>query len=178
MKKYIFTVLIVVAFSGPSIFAQDVSDKCVIEAWVEDKVLIKDIFVHEAPDKTSKVIGEIPFVKEDGDETIVEITGYKNGWLKIRTATNLEAKVVFEGQGWIPASRVTANVQRPDGNSRKTAPLYSRPALSSKKIGTIPSETLVKIVGYDCFGLKVKYKGKTGWLPKSQMCGNPVTTCS
>ena len=178
MKKCIFSIFIAVAFSGAAIFAQGASDKCAIKAWVEDKVLIKDIFVHAAPDTTSKIIGEIPFVTEDGEETIVEIIGYKNGWLKINRATDLEDMIVFQGAGWIPASRVTANVQRPDGNSRKTTSLYSGPSVSSKKVGTIPSETLVKIIGYNCFGLKVKYNGKTGWLPKNNMCGNPVTTCS
>lgn len=178
MRKYLCSILVAITFSVSAIFAQGVSDKCAIKAWVEDKVLIKDIFVHESPDTTSKNIGEIPFVMEDGEETIVEIIGYKNGWLQIRKATSLEDHNLFQGSGWIPASRVTANVQRPDGNSRKTAPLYSRPSLSSKKTGTIPSETLVKIIGYNCFGLKVRYKGKTGWLPKTYICGNPVTTCS
>jgi hypothetical protein len=167
-----------VAVGGTAIFAQSVNDKCAIKAWVEDKVVIKDIFVHESPDTLSKNIGEIKFVSEDGDETIVEIVGYKNGWVQIRKASTIEGQSVFEGLGWIPAGRVTADVQRPDGNSKKTAPLYSRPTASSKKAGTIPSDTLIKIVGFDCFGFKVRYKGKTAWLPKNYTCGNPVTTCS
>jgi hypothetical protein len=178
MRKLLGSILIIVTLGWAAIFAQDASSNCAIQAWVEDKVLIKDIFVHENPETTSKNIGEIKFVMNDGDETIVEIIGYKNGWLKISKAETIEGQAVFEGQGWIPARRVTVNVQRPDGNERKSAPLYSLPSLSSKKVGTIPSEALVKIVGYNCFGLKVKYKGKTGWLPKNYMCGNPVTTCS
>ena len=178
MRIFLCSTLFVITFSGTVIFAQNASDKCAIKGWVEDKGVNKDIFIHSGPSTTSKNIGEIKAVTEDGDETIVEITGYKNGWLKIRKAESIEGDVVFEGEGWIPASRVTANVQRPDGNSKKAVTLYSGPALSSKKSGTIPSETLVTIVGYNCFGLKVKYKGKTGWLPKGYMCGNPVTTCS
>ncbi len=178
MRKLIATLFFIATFGGATIFSQDTNGDCSIRAWVEDKVMIKDIFVHESPETTSKNIGEIKFVLEDGDETIVEIIGFKNGWLKIKRAVTIDGQTVFEGQGWIPAGRVTANVQRPDGNSKRSVPLYSRPTLSSKKAGTIPSETLVKVVGYDCFGLKVKYKGKIGWLPKNYMCGNPVTTCS
>lgn len=175
MKSYVFSILITLACFGGTIYAQD---KCAIRAWVEDKVLIKDIFDHAEPSTTSKNIGEIPFVMEDGEETIVDIIGYKNGWVEITRASSIEDLTVFEGRGWIPASRVTANVQRPDGNSRKAAPLYSQADSSSKRAGTIPSETLIRIVGHSCFGLKVKYKSKTGWLPKKYICGNPVTTCS
>ena len=179
MKIYLFVILAAIALGCSTIFAQGDSSKCAIKAWVDDeRELIKDIFVHESPSTTSKNIGEIPFVNEEGLEAIVEIVGYKNGWLQIRKATTLEDKVIFQGLGWIQGGRVTANVQRPDGNERKTAPLYSLHDPKSKKIGTIPSETLVKIVGFDCFGFKVKYKGKTGWLPKNYICGNPVTTCS
>jgi len=138
----------------------------------------KDIFIHATPNTLGKIIGEIPAVTEDGEETIVEIIGYSNGWLKIQKATTLEDKIIFQGIGWIVAKRVTANVQRPDGNSKKSVTLYAQPKLSSKKIGAIPSETLIKIVGYDRFGLKVIYKGKTGWLSVNNICGNPVTTCS
>lgn len=176
MTKLLCLILVVLTFGAATMLAQDA--KCAIRAWVEDKVMEKDIFIHEKPETLSKNLGEIKAVTEDGDETTVEIIGYQNGWLQIRRAETIEGEKVFEGKGWIPAGRVTANVQRSDGNSRKTAPLYAGPALSSKKIGTIPSETLVTIVGYNCFGLKVKYKGKTGWLPKNYMCGNPVTTCS
>lgn len=175
MKGYVCSILITLAcFAG----AMSAQNKCAIRAWVEDATLIKDIFVHAEPSTTSKTVGEIPFVMEDGEETIVDIIGYKNGWIEIGRASSIEDLTVFSGLGWIAASRVTANVQRPDGNSRKTAPLYSRPILSSKKAGTLPSETLVKIIGHSCFGLKVKHKNKTGWLPKKYICGNPVTTCS
>lgn len=183
MNKFIVIILSVFIFGLSAVFAQGVDKKCGIEAWVEDKEMTKDIFIHETPSPLGKVIGEIPLVTEDGEETIVEIIGYvkgqyTNGWLKIRKAVTIEDKVIFEGVGWIPVQRVTVNVQRPDGNSNKSAPLFAQPKLSSQKIGTIPSETLVKIVGYDCFGLKVKYKGKTGWISKNNICGNPVTTCS
>jgi hypothetical protein len=159
-----------------SIFAQ--SDECAIKAWVEDKELEKDIFIHDKPDTLAKIIGEIPVASEDGEEIIVEIIGYSTGWLKIRKAVTIEDKIIFEGKGWIRAGRVSANVQRPDGNSKKGAILYAQAKKSSKTVGTIPSETLIDIIGFDCFGLKVKYKGKIGWIQKDHICGNPVTTCS
>ena len=178
MNKIIVVTLIVLTFGLSGIFAQKVDEKCAINGWIEDKEVNKDIFVHETASPLGKTIGELEFGMQDEEQIIVEIIGYTKGWLKIRKAVNVEDKVIFEGIGWIPAGRVSANVQRPDGNSKKSATLYSQPKTSSKKVGTIPSETLIDIIGFDCFGLKVIYKGKTGWLSRNNICGNPVTTCS
>lgn len=176
MKKAIIFISLLATFGLSVVFAQD--DNCVQKGWVQDKGLEKDISVREKPSSTGKVIGKIPIAKEDEEETIVEIIGYSDGWLKIQKAYSIEDKVIFQGIGWIRAKSVTANVQRPDGNSKKSATLYSQPKSTSKKVGTIPSETLIQIVGFDCFGLKVIYKGKAGWLSRKDICGNPVTTCS
>ena len=181
--RYAILITLITAFTATAIFAQKVDETCSIKGWIEDKELHKDIFVHETPSPLGKTIGELPFGMEEEDQMIVEIIGYTkgeytNGWLKILKAVTVEDKVIFEGIGWIPALRVSANVQRPDGNSKKSATLYSQPKSSSKKVGTIPSETLIDIIGFDCFGLKVIYKGKKGWLSRKDICGNPVTTCS
>lgn len=152
-------------------FAQD--DKCVHYGWVEDKDP-KGTNVRDAPSLNGKIIGNIPHPNGIGEEGMVEIIGYSNGWLKIRLSENADGKVFFKGIGWVSAKKVTAAVET---NNNKPASLYSLPKKSSKKVGTIPSGTLINIVGLDCFGFKISYKGKTGWLAAGDYCGSPVTTC-
>ena len=178
MNKIIVVIFFVLTFGLSGIFAQKVDEKCAMDGWVINKKIGKDFSVRDNPSPSGKIIGNIPLVTEDEEETIVKIIGYSNGWLKIQKAHSIDDKVIFQGIGWISAKRVTAVVQRPDGNSKKTAPLYSQPKSSSKKVGTIRSDELIDIIGFDCFGLKVIYKGKKGWLSRNNICGNPVTTCS
>lgn len=184
MKNTIVLITILISGFVLSVNAQKnktvrvVDEKCVIQAWIGEGKPNKYIFIHATPNASGKVVGEIPDMGDEEVETIVDIIGYSNGWVKIRKAYNIEYETMFEGIGWISAQRVTVNVQRRDGNLKKGLPLFAEPDSSSKKIGTIPGETLIKIVGYDCFGLKVKYKNKTGWLQSDNICGNPVTTCS
>lgn len=158
--------------------AEVVEEKCVKQAWIGEGKANKYIFVHATPNPTSKVVGEIIDMGDEEVETTIEIIGYSNGWVKIRKAYNSDFEKAFEGTGWISAERVTVTTQRLDGNMKKGVTLYAKPSSKSKSLGTIPNEKLVKVIGYDCFGLKVKYKNKTGWLSKDQLCGNPVTTCS
>ena len=127
MIKSIVVMLCVLTFGLSGIFAQKVDKTCAINGWIEDKEVNKDIFVHETASPLGKTIGELEFGMQDEEQIIVEIIGYTKGWLKIRKAINIEDKVIFEGIGWIPAQRVSANVQRPDGNSKKSATLYSLP---------------------------------------------------
>lgn len=181
--KFIQTIAIIILATVTITFAQKSDENCAIEAWVEDKELQKDIFIRENPSPLSKILGEIPYrIEENETEVIVEIIGYAKGeytkgWLKIRKAATIEDKVLFQGIGWIPAKRVTANVQRPDGNSKKGATIFAQPKSTARKVGTVPSDELIKILGYHCFGLKVKYKKITGWLSAKNICGNSVTTC-
>lgn len=180
MTNAIKIILIAVLIGGFGLAAnaQTVDEKCAIQAWIGEGKFNKYIFIHATPSPSSKVVGEIPDMGDEEVEPTVEIIGYSNGWLKIRKAYNSEFETVFEGTGWIPAERVTTRAQRLDGNLKKGVTLYAKPSSSSKKLGTVPNEKYVKIIGFDCFGLKVKYKNKTGWVRSDQLCGNPVTTCS
>lgn len=141
--------------------------------WVTDKDP-KGTNVRERPGVKGNVIGKIPNARDDGEQAIVDVIGYSNGWLKIRLAESVDGTTFFKGIGWISAKKVTSNVET---NAGKPAALYSSPRKSSKRVGTIPNDTLINIVGFDCFGFKVSYKGKTAWLSADDACGNPVTTC-
>lgn len=177
--------IFLLSFISFSAVAQSVNEKCVIRGWVQDKEPRKDISIYKVP--SWKIAGTTndPFngyldnSTEPGEEKSVEIIGFKAvpgewQWIKIRQATDLDGKILFQGDGWIPFERVTAKVQSPNG---KAVPFYSQPRNSGKKVGTIPDKTLLTIIGFDCFGLKIKYRKKTGWLSAKNICGNPVTTC-
>jgi hypothetical protein len=170
MKKMIILAIFITVL-GLQTFAQ--IDKCVHGGWIEDKDA-KGTNIRDTPSVKGKIIGNIPRAKDDGEQSMIEIIGYSNGWLKIQLAESVDGKTFFKGIGWISAKKVAASVET---NTGKPAQLYSQPNGTSKKVGKIPSETLITIVGFDCFGFKVAYKGKTGWLSADDSCGNPVTTC-
>jgi hypothetical protein len=179
-KRILMAVLLTIACLPAMAVAQ-----CSIGAWVEDPELPKATTkVHKAPSLTSEALADIPFAgDEEDDQAMIEITGYSaakvdrywTGWVRISSAVTVGGAELFSGDGWIPSDRVRVNVQTP---TNKPAPLYSAPKKGSKRIGTIPTETFVKIVGFNCFGFKVRYNGKVGWVVKAMTCGNPVTTCA
>ncbi len=145
---------------------------CVQYGWVEDKDP-NGTNVRDQPGLKGKVLSVLPFPKNEDETVTVEITGYSNGWLKIRLAENGNGKL-FEGTGWISAKMVRARVET---NTSTSATLYTLPKNTSKKAGTIPDQENITIVGVSCFGFKVTYNGKTGWLASDDFCGNPLTTC-
>ncbi len=157
--------------------AQTVEADCEHSAWVIDKD-VNGLNVRDKPSINGKIIDTLKYAADDDDKIVtVTITGYSNGWVKISKAETVGGNEEFSGIGWISAKMVTVSTQRKDGNSEKSVAIYARPDAKSKKVGTIPNEVDVEIVGFDCFGFKVKYKKQTGWLSTFDMCGNPVTTC-
>ena len=113
----------------------------------------------------------------EDDEIIVRVVGYSNGWLKISGTVEVSGNRSFSDIGWVSA-KLIATGTKGDKDYEAPAPLYEKPSKSSKKIGSIPSGTAVQIISFDCFGGKINYKGKTGWLSIENICGNPETNCS
>ena len=171
MKKMIIPAIFLLLLLGFNIFAQD--NECVRSGWVADKDP-KGTNVRDSPGLKGKIIGNIPHANDDGEQAMLEIIGYSNGWLKIQLAESVDGTTFFKEIGWISAKKVAASVETKTG---KSALIYFQPNKTSKKVGTIPNETSITIVGFDCFGFRVSYKGKTGWLAADDICGNPVTTC-
>jgi hypothetical protein len=170
-RSIIFLSLFLLAAAANASLAQDAG--CSLSGWVQDNDK-KGTNVRATPMVTGKAVSVFPFPSDDGEQVIVEIIGYKNGWLKIRSAETVDGTELLNKVAWISAKKVTASVET---KNNKPATLYAGPTRKSRKIGTIPNETLISIAGFDCFGFKVSYKGKTGWLLKDNVCGNPVTTC-
>ena len=153
--------------------AQAQTTECWLSGWVNDKDK-SGTNVRATPSAASNVVTVFPFASDDGEQAIVEITGYENGWLRIRAADTVDGANLLSEPAWISAKLVTASVET---KNNKPATLYTLPKRSSPRAGTVPNGVALSITGVDCFGYKVLYKGRTGWLAKEDVCGNPVTTC-
>lgn len=175
MNKIFAIIFFILIFGSMIISAQAPIDDGSIGAWIEDRELEKDIFIRDKPSGFGKVLGEIPAVMEDKDKVHISIKGYSNGWIRIQFAANQDETVIFSGDGWIKANRVAAAVFSPKW---KKVDFYLAPKFKSKKVGTIPTKAIFDVVGYDKFGLKIRYKGRTGWLPRTNVCDDPVKLCS
>ncbi len=160
---------------------QNGASVCAVNAVVGDSEIPRDIYIHKAPNSTSETLGEIPALAEVDEFPTVEIIGYSKGWMKTQKALTFKNEVIFAGIGWIPAKRIALYVRRVDGNTDKDVTIFALPKKSGKTIGTIPTAPdfnyVSDVVGFDCFGLKVTHKDKTGWISKENICGNSVTTC-
>ncbi|MCD9188490.1 MAG: hypothetical protein LUM44_18880 [Pyrinomonadaceae bacterium] len=184
MKKAIILGLFLLTVGANSIFGQaDLVDeydrlvkkyKCVSEVWIEDKDP-KGTNVRDAPSIKRKIVDVYERETDDEPQGSVYILGYSNGWVKVLLKEGGDTNPNNDKTGWVSARLVTANVQTKTG---KPAVLYALPKRSGKKIGKIPSENLIKIVGFGCFGFKIEYKGIVGWISDEDVCGNPLTTCA
>lgn len=173
MKKIFISVVVILSLGLPATFAQKVPDRCVQNAWVKDNDP-SGTNVRSAPSINGKIVEVIAPADEDTGESTIEIVGFQNGWLKIRLFKTVGDEVKDYGTGWISAKKVDFSVET---NDNKPATLYAQPTRSSRKVGSIPIYADFTIAGYDCFGMKITYKGKTGWISRDDTCGNPLTTC-
>jgi hypothetical protein len=162
MKKAFISALVILTIGLNSVFAQ--YERCVMRGWISDNDP-KGTNIRDAPSIKGKIIDVFEPGDEDTGEPTVEIVGYQSGWLKIR---------LLKGFGWVSAKKVDFSVET---NDNKPAALYAQPTRKSRKVGSVPIYADFAIVGYDCFGMKIRYKGIEGWLSEDDMCGNPLTTC-
>lgn len=170
MKKVITTITILFIF-GLTSFAQN--DKCVQRVWVEDKDP-KGTNIRDIPSIKGKIIDVIPRATDEDPEGSIDVVVYSNGWLKTVWTETVNGKDVHKS-GWISAKKVGFSIEVKSGGP---APLYSSPSRKSKKIASVHETASFTIVGIGCFGFKISYKGKIGWLWQGDTCGNPLTTCA
>lgn len=174
MIRFAFVLFAILVLAGTSA-AQDAN--CAIDAWVEHRDP-RGLNVRAKPDLKAKIVGKLRYDNGDDNEIVmVKIVGYAKGWVKISGASTVGGDELFSGNGWVTAKAVILRTERPDGNSAKRVALYSRPSKAGGVASRIPAEVAVRIRGFACFGPKVTYSGKTGWLSREDLCGNPVTTC-
>ncbi|WP_374251308.1 SH3 domain-containing protein [Xanthobacter sp.] len=178
-------------------------EPCRIKAWSID-ISRKGLAVRAAPSATAKVVGTLAPPRhtpesgqgeDDSWHAEFEITGYKDGWFRIRNATPPGAPYddppprsypkTYKGAGWIPADKAGgayANTQMP------VMRLHQAPNVDSKDIppgddaadpsGNLPIDgTLERL--YACsanWALTKSRDGKRGWW--RGICSNQVTNCS
>ncbi|MFG1189092.1 SH3 domain-containing protein [Xanthobacter flavus] len=178
-------------------------EPCHIRAWSIDKSR-KGLAVRAAPSATAKVVGTLAPPRhtpesgqgeDDSWHVEFEITGYKDGWFRIRNATPPGApyddppprsyQKTYNGAGWIPADKAGgayANTQMP------VMRLHQAPSVDAKDIppgddaadpsGNLPIDgTLERL--YACsanWALTKSRDGKRGWW--RGICSNQVTNCS
>jgi len=175
-SKRLLIIAFIISTFAVSAFSQKTVETCAIKSWVEDPEIPKiDDRLRAQPKYESKSLLEIPFAFEAGDETEIEIIGFSNDYVKVSKAFNEKYKIDFQGNGWIWAKRVAVKLKHENG---KAVNLYALPKSTSKKVGKILKDTFSDyfIIGFDCFGLKVEYNGKKGWISKKDICGN-LTEC-
>lgn len=178
-------------------------EPCQLNAWSIDTSR-KGLPVRVAPSDKAKVLGilapprhtpESGQGEDDSWHTEFEITGYKDGWFRIRNATPPGAPYddppprsypkTYRGAGWIPADKAGgayANTQMP------VMRLHQAPSVDSRDIppgddaadpaGNLPIDgTLERL--YACsanWALTKSRDGKRGWW--RGICSNQVTNCS
>ncbi|MFG1206435.1 SH3 domain-containing protein [Xanthobacter flavus] len=178
-------------------------EPCHIRAWSIDNSR-KGLAVRAAPSATAKLVGTLAPPRhtpesgqgeDDSWHVEFEITGYKDGWFRIRNATPPGAPYddppprsypkTYKGAGWIPADKAGgayANTQMP------VMRLHQAPSVDAKDIppgddaadpsGNLPIDgTLERL--YACsanWALTKSRDGKRGWW--RGICSNQVTNCS
>ncbi len=176
LKRLILLNLLLFIFGSQMIFAQAEEANCGIEAWIIDKDP-NGLNVRDKPNVKAKIIKKLKAKSNSDEDTItVYVVGFANGWVKIGLARDNDG-VLFNDLGWVSAKMVETGTKG-DPNYNSPITMYLQAKSSSKKVGIIPSEEIVKIAGYQCGWVKVVYKGKTGWIRENNICGNPFTTCS
>src|SRR6185295_14136885 len=94
---------------------------------------------------------------------IVNVVGYSNGWVKISGARKFSGDEVFSDIGWVSAKMIATGTKKWE-DAGETIQLFTSTNTSSKKSGTLPIGSTVKIAGFSCGWLKVESGVKTGWL--------------
>jgi len=175
-KLFLALIALGLVFCFETVSAQE-EPNCSIEAYVID-IDPNGLNVRRQPSVKSKVLVTLKQKPNtDLDFIVVYVTGYSNGWVKIARAEDMDGEGLFDDIGWVSAKMVATSTKGDNGNYNKPSTLYAQ-ANSKKKIGTIPSETEVMIIGFTCGWVKVSSQGKIGWIRTRDICGNPVTTCS
>jgi SH3-like domain-containing protein len=144
---------------------------CQIYAYVIDKDP-QGLNVRANPNTNGQILTKLPTTTE---AVLVDIIASQGNWVAINKAEDASGKTIFQGKGWVYASKLGTTTR---GYNRKTVDVYSRPDRGRRPVGTIPSNTGVKLLGCQGKWAFVGYQKVQGWLAVDDQCGTPLTTCS
>ncbi|MFS0513180.1 SH3 domain-containing protein [Nostoc sp. UIC 10607] len=112
----------------------------------------------------STILGQIPI-----NET-VQVVAAAGNWVQITNASD-----GFEGTGWVFVPKLGLTTQ---GYGTNGVDLYASTSEQSQKVGRIPANTAVILLGCQGDWAQVEYQGVKGWLAREDQCGAALTSCS
>ncbi|MEH2007244.1 SH3 domain-containing protein [Nostoc sp.] len=110
------------------------------------------------------IIGQIP-IKET-----VQIISAAGNWVQITNASD-----GFKGTGWVSVPKLGLTTR---GYGTNGVNFYVNTSQQSQKVGRIPANTAVKLLGCQGDWAQVEYQGVKGWLTRKDQCGAALTSCS
>ncbi|MEH1967166.1 SH3 domain-containing protein [Nostoc sp.] len=137
--------------------------KCDILAYVTDTDP-RGLNVRSGASTNKTILGQIPI-----NET-VQVIGAAGEWVQITNASD-----GFQGTGWVFVPKLGLTTQ---GYGTNGVDLYANTSQQSQKVGTIPANTVVKLLGCKGDWAQVEYQGFKGWLTREDQCGAALTSCS
>jgi uncharacterized protein YgiM (DUF1202 family) len=137
--------------------------KCNISAYVSNTDP-QGLNVRSGASTNKKILGRIPI-----NET-VKVIGAAGDWVQITNASD-----GFQGTGWVFVPNLGLTTQ---GYSTKGVDLYASSSQKSQKVGRIPANTAIKLLGCRGDWAQVEYQGVKGWLAREDQCGAALTSCS
>ncbi|MEH1902274.1 MAG: SH3 domain-containing protein [Nostoc sp.] len=139
------------------------SQKCNIFAYVTDTDQ-QGLNVRSGASTNNTIIGQIP-IKET-----VQIISAAGNWVQITNASD-----GFKGTGWVSVPKLGLTTR---GYGTNGVNFYVNTSQQSQKVGRIPANTAVKLLGCQGDWAQVEYQGVKGWLTRKDQCGAALTSCS
>ncbi|MHC5734801.1 SH3 domain-containing protein [Nostoc sp.] len=137
--------------------------KCDILAYVTDTDP-RGLNVRSNRSSKSKILGQIPI-----NET-VQVVAAAGDRVQITNASD-----GFQGTGWVFVPKLGLTTR---GYGTNGVDLYANTNQQSQKVGRIPANTVVKLLGCQGDWAQVEYQDIKGWLTREDQCGAALTSCS
>ncbi|MCC5599064.1 SH3 domain-containing protein [Nostoc favosum] len=137
--------------------------KCDIFAYVTDTDP-QALNVRSGRSTKKRILGQIPI-----NETVQVVAAAKD-WVQITNASD-----GFKGTGWVFVTKLGLSTQ---GYGTNGVDVYASSNEQSRKVGRIPANMPVKLLGCQRDWAQIEYEGVKGWLKKEDQCGAALTSCS
>jgi uncharacterized protein YgiM (DUF1202 family) len=137
--------------------------KCDILAYVTETDS-QGLNVRSGASTKHRILGQVPI-----NETVQVIAAARD-WVKITNASG-----GFKGTGWVVIQKLGTSTR---GYATNSVDLYASGNQQSRKVGQIPANTSVKLLGCKGDWAQIEYQGVKGWLAREDQCGAALTTCS
>ncbi|MEH2098955.1 MAG: SH3 domain-containing protein [Nostoc sp.] len=137
--------------------------KCDIFAYVIDTDP-QGLHVRSGASTNNTILGQIPI-----NET-VQVISAAGDWVQITNASD-----GFQGTGWVFVPKLGLTTR---GYGTNGVDFYASTSQQRQKVGRIPANTAIKLLGFQGDWAQVEYQGVKGWLAREDQCGVALTSCS